>query len=74
MTEDHDLADRLLAKMKGLVGNNATTQEAAAAKRAVLEKLEAVVANLATHVRLENQILFPQAIHQEESRQPPDCD
>ena len=72
MMEDHELADRLLAKMKELTAEDGATQEATAARQAVLERLSAVEEDLATHVRLEDEILFPRAIHLEEEGKSPD--
>jgi regulator of cell morphogenesis and NO signaling len=66
MMEDHELADRLLEKMKELAGEDGATHEATAARRAVLKRLKAVTEDLAIHVRLEDEILFPRAIRLEE--------
>lgn len=65
MKEDHELADGLLEKMKKLAAENGATQEATAARRAVLERLQAVEEDLDIHVRLEDEILFPRAIQLE---------
>jgi regulator of cell morphogenesis and NO signaling len=66
MTQDHELADHLLAKMKELAG-----QEAGSAGEAILERLRAVEADLATHVHLEDEVLFPRTIRLEEAGRPP---
>lgn len=71
MMEDHKLADRLLEKMKELAGQEGATQEATAGRRAVLERLQAVEEDLAIHVRLEDEILFPRAIRLEENGKSP---
>jgi regulator of cell morphogenesis and NO signaling len=71
MTEDHELADRLLAKMKELARESAATQEATAVRQAVLQRIEAVAEDLATHVHLEDEILFPRAIRLEEGAESP---
>ena len=70
MMEDHELADRLLEKMKQLAAEDGATQKATAARRAVLERLKSVEEDLAIHVRLEDQILFPRAIRLEEDGKP----
>jgi regulator of cell morphogenesis and NO signaling len=67
MMEDHELTDRLLEKMKELAAEECAKREATAARRGVLERLKAVEEDLAIHVRLEDEILFPRAIQMEES-------
>jgi len=71
MMEDHELADRLLERMKELAAESGATQESMAARRAVLERLQAVEEDLAIHVRLEDEILFPRAVRLEENGKPP---
>ena len=66
MTEDHELADRLLAKMKELAAEDVPMPELSAAWDALLERLKTVEEDLAVHVNLEDQILFPRAIRLEE--------
>jgi regulator of cell morphogenesis and NO signaling len=66
MMEDHELADSLLEQMKELAAESGATQEATAARRAVLERLKAVDEDMAVHVHLEDEILFPRAIRLEE--------
>lgn len=67
MMEDHELADRLLEKMVELAGQEGATREVNAARRAVRERLQSVGEDLAMHVRLEDQILFPRALRLEEN-------
>ncbi|MDE3135911.1 MAG: hemerythrin domain-containing protein [Acidobacteriota bacterium] len=71
MMEDHELADRLLEKMKELAGESGASEEATAARRVLLERLKAVEEDLAIHVRLEDEVLFPRAIRLEENGESP---
>lgn len=70
MMEDHELANRLLEKMKDLAGERSAVHEIAAGQQAVLERLQAVEEDLKTHVHLEDEILFPRAIRLEEASAP----
>ena len=65
MMEDHELADRLVGQMKDLAAESGATPESTAARQTVLERLRAVEEDLAIHVRLEDEILFPRAIQLE---------
>ncbi len=71
MTEDHELAERLLAKMKEMVVEDAAAPDLAAERSALLERLKTVEADLEIHVKLEDQILFPRAIRLEEGEKRP---
>lgn len=71
MMQDHELADHLLAKMKELAGEKPAGDGSAGARQAILERLSAVEADLATHVHLEDAVLFPRAIRLEEAGNPP---
>lgn len=66
MTEDHELADQLLARLKELTGEGGATAQGAAACKVLLDRLKAVEVDLAIHVHLEDDILFPRAICLEE--------
>jgi regulator of cell morphogenesis and NO signaling len=72
MMQDHELADRLLVKMKERCGESEAGEGVGGTGQAVLERLEAVEADLAAHVQLEDEILFPRAIRLEESGRPAD--
>ena len=66
MKQDHELADRLLEKLKALCAEAEQGGEAGAIPQALCERFEAVEADLAVHVHLEDDILFPRAIRLEE--------
>ncbi|HEV2386255.1 MAG TPA: hemerythrin domain-containing protein [Candidatus Acidoferrales bacterium] len=66
MVQDHELADQWLSKIKELIGRSETTAEPSGARQVILERLAAVEADLAAHVRLEDEILFPRAIRLDE--------
>lgn len=70
MTEDHELADQLLAKLKELASEGEATVGGVAFCKAVLERLKAVEVDLVIHVHLEDDILFPRAICLEEGTDP----
>lgn len=65
MMQDHELAHRLLSKMKEMVLQLDEGEPLSAARQAILERLNAVEADLVVHSRLEDEILFPRAIRLE---------
>lgn len=71
MREDHALADQLLVKMKEMAAPETGSPELAAERSALLGRLKAVEADLAIHVHLEDEILFPRAIRLEEGQERP---
>jgi regulator of cell morphogenesis and NO signaling len=65
MMEDHELANRLLAKMKELAIQTQSGEPPPAAWQGILERLEAIEGDLAIHSQLEDEVLFPRAIRLE---------
>jgi regulator of cell morphogenesis and NO signaling len=67
MTEEHDAAGTLLAKIHTLSGNFTTPPEACPTFHAFYDGLKEFEQDLHQHIHLENNILFPRAIELEAS-------
>jgi regulator of cell morphogenesis and NO signaling len=65
MMEDHELANRLLAKMKELAIQTQSGEPPPAARQSIFDRLEAIEGDLAIHSQLEDEVLFPRAIRLE---------
>ncbi len=66
MEHEHDGAGNLLAKMRALTGDYQPPEDACQTFRALYEALEALEADLHEHIHLENNILFPTSVRQEQ--------
>jgi len=67
MEHEHDAAGALLAKMRGLTGNYRLPDDACQTFKALYEALAALESDLHEHIHLENNILFPASVKQEEA-------
>ena len=66
MLADHDDAGELLAKMRVLSSGYSAPESACPTYRALYHGLEEFERDLHQHVHLENNILFPRALHMEQ--------
>ena len=66
MLADHDDAGELLAQMRGLSSGYRVPDSACPTHRALYHGLEEFERDLHHHVHLENNILFPRALHMEQ--------
>lgn len=66
MLADHDDAGELLAKIRALSGEYQAPDSACPTYRALYHGLEEFERDLHHHVHLENNILFPRALHMEQ--------
>jgi regulator of cell morphogenesis and NO signaling len=66
MLADHDQAGELLAKMRVLSSGYSAPESACPTYRALYHGLEEFEHDLHHHVHLENNILFPRALHMEQ--------
>lgn len=66
MLADHDDAGELLAKMRALSSGYSAPESACPTYRALYHGLEEFEHDLHQHVHLENNILFPRALHMEQ--------
>ncbi|HVJ05963.1 MAG TPA: iron-sulfur cluster repair di-iron protein [Candidatus Saccharimonadales bacterium] len=67
MTEEHDAAGALIAKIRSLGHNFVTPPDACPTYHAFYDGLAAFERDLHQHIHLENNILFPRAIELEKS-------
>lgn len=67
MTQEHDDAGAVLAEMRTLSGNYTTPPQACPTYHAFYDGLREFEQDMHQHIHLENNILFPRAIHLEES-------
>jgi regulator of cell morphogenesis and NO signaling len=63
MEQEHDHAGTIMLKIRELTNNYAAPEQACTTFRLALESLKAFEQDLHQHVHLENNILFPKAIH-----------
>ena len=66
MEAEHDSAGAALARLRALTGGYQAPADACATFQALYEALTALEADLHEHIHLENNILFPRSIAQEE--------
>ena len=66
MEVEHDAAGAALARLRALTGGYQAPDDACATFQALYEALTALEADLHEHIHLENNILFPRSIAQEE--------
>ena len=66
MEHEHDGAGALLVKMRQITGNYTLPDDACQTFNALYEALEALEADLHEHIHLENNILFPASLIQEQ--------
>ncbi len=71
MIHEHEAAARALARMRELTRDYTPPPDACPTYRAMLDALASIDRDLRTHVHLENNILFPAAIHAEAARARP---
>jgi regulator of cell morphogenesis and NO signaling len=67
MTQEHDAAGTLLAKIRTLSGNFTTPEDVCPTFHAFYDGLKEFEQDLHQHIHLENNILFPRAIELEAS-------
>jgi regulator of cell morphogenesis and NO signaling len=67
MTQEHDAAGTLMARMRNLSGNFTTPEDACPTFHAFYDGLREFEQDLHQHIHLENNILFPRAIELEAS-------
>jgi regulator of cell morphogenesis and NO signaling len=66
MEAEHDSAGAALARLRALTGGYQAPADACATFQALYEALPALEADLHEHIHLENNILFPRSVEQEE--------
>ena len=66
MMHEHDVAGKELAELRQTTGNYQLPSDACQTFAALYEGLQALEADLHEHIHLENNILFPKSIAQEE--------
>lgn len=66
MEHEHDGAGSILADMRGITDNYRLPDDACQTFAALYEALEALEADLHQHIHLENNILFPASVSQEQ--------
>ncbi|MGD9874346.1 MAG: iron-sulfur cluster repair di-iron protein [Kiritimatiellia bacterium] len=66
MEHEHDSAGEALAEMRRITGNYTLPEDACQSFAALYDGLQAIEADLHEHIHLENNILFPRSIRQEE--------
>ena len=66
MEHEHDSAGEILVKMRKITENYTLPDDACQTFQALYEALEALEADLHEHIHLENNILFPASIRQEQ--------
>ena len=66
MEAEHDSAGAALARLRALTGGYQAPPDACATFQALYEALPALEADLHEHIHLENNILFPRSVEQEE--------
>ena len=64
MEEEHIVVGALLAQLRRLTDNYQAPAEACGSWRALWSGLEALEADLHTHIHLENNVLFPRALQE----------
>ena len=69
MEAEHDSAGAALARLRALTGGYQAPADACATFQALYEALPALEADLHEHIHLENNILFPRSVGQEERMQ-----
>lgn len=67
MEHEHDAAGAVLARMRGLTGNYRLPADACQTFKALYEALAELESDLHEHIHLENNILFPGSVKQEEA-------
>ncbi len=66
MEHEHDGAGAILVNMRGITDNYRLPDDACQTFKALYEALEALEADLHEHIHLENNILFPASVSQEQ--------
>jgi len=67
MEHEHDAAGSALVRLREITGNYRTPADACQTFKALYEALAALEADLHEHIHLENNILFPGSVRQEEA-------
>ncbi len=67
MISEHDQAGEMLEELRRITSNYALPEDACMSYRTLYERLQALEADLHTHIHLENNIYFPRAIELEQS-------